>query len=196
MALKGLGDHNRSVAASGIPLDGFRASPVSFPVPAGAGRLARGAVAVPSNVQERGFKMKKAIIAGIVGGIIMFLWGFISHVALGLYDHSMKQIPNEEAVMSVMRANIKEPGFYFFPGMDLSGKLPKEQAEKERAAVETKYETGAHGILIYRVNGERMMSPKQLSIQFANDIVWESSRRYCCRRPCRAARAISAGCYS
>lgn len=61
---------------------------------------------------------KKILLAGLLGGIVVYIWSIISHFVLPLGEVGIKQLPNEEMVLTVMRENIKDPGFYFFPGME------------------------------------------------------------------------------
>ena len=58
----------------------------------------------------------RLLIAGVLAGLLAFFWGFVSHELIGLGESSMKGIPNEPAVLTALSDNIKESGFYFFPG--------------------------------------------------------------------------------
>jgi hypothetical protein len=103
--------------------------------------------------------MKKIILAGILGGIVVFIWSAISHMLLPIGDMGIKTIPStEDAVLSVMKSNIQEPGFYFIPGFDMS----RTPTDAEYAAVQAKYETGPTAVLIYHPTGQKMMTPGQL----------------------------------
>jgi len=108
----------------------------------------------------------RLIIAGIVGGLVMFFWGAFSHAVLPLGEAGIKVLPNEAAVISAMKTNITEPGFYFFPGMDMS----KSATAEEQKAWEEKYQAGPTGILIYHPTGEQPMSARQLLTELASNI--------------------------
>ena len=108
----------------------------------------------------------RLIIAAVLAGIVMFMWGAVSHVALGLVDSSMKQVPNEAAVMSAMKTNLTEPGLYVLPGMDMSHK----GTEAEQAAWAAKYAEGPTAVLIYSPTGEDAMSPRKFVIELASNI--------------------------
>jgi len=109
----------------------------------------------------------RIIIAGILGGIVMFLWGFLSHTVFQIGDAGVKMLPNEAAVVAVLKTNINEPGYYFFPGIDMA----HEASEAEQAAFAEKYKAGPTGILIYQPTGQDVMSPKQLGVELASNIV-------------------------
>ena len=62
--------------------------------------------------------MKRILLAGLLGGIAMFIWTSIAHMALPLGEAGIREIPNEAAVLSAMQSNIAEkPDFIFFPDL-------------------------------------------------------------------------------
>jgi len=75
--------------------------------------------------------MKRVFLAGLLGGIAMFIWTAIAHMALPLGDAGIREIPNEAAVLDAMQSNIaKKNGLYFFPGFGL-GPNPSREAQRE-----------------------------------------------------------------
>lgn len=108
----------------------------------------------------------RLIIAAVLAGIVMFMWGAVSHMVFGLVDSSMKQVPNEAAVVSAMKTNITEPGFYFVPGMEMS----HAGTEAEMASWAAKYKEGPTAILVYNPTGEDAMSPRQFAIELGSNI--------------------------
>lgn len=109
--------------------------------------------------------IKKVLLGALVGGVVLFVWGFLSHAVLGLHDPHISQIPNEEAVLDVMQSNLKEPGLYFYPWLDHDAAT--EESMKEWTE---KYKAGPSGILVYMPSGGDPMSPKQLGGQFACEL--------------------------
>ena len=110
--------------------------------------------------------MKRVLIGGIVGGIVVFTWGAFAHMVLPTGEMGIKQIPNEDAVIAAMKSSIQEPGFYFFPGMDMSHK----PTEDEQKAWNAKYEAGPTGILVYHASGSTPLSPKQLFTELPSNV--------------------------
>ncbi len=53
---------------------------------------------------------KRIILSGILGGIVLFLWQSVSHLALTLGEVGIKRVGNEEAVIAALRENIQQPG--------------------------------------------------------------------------------------
>lgn len=92
--------------------------------------------------------MKRILLAGLVGGIALFLWGGLSHMALGLGEIGVQNLPQPQSVMDGVRS-IPKAGFYYFPPVD-SGKMAPEHAG------------GPWGILIYHPTGASMMMTGQL----------------------------------
>lgn len=111
--------------------------------------------------------MLRVIIAAFVGGIVMFGWGAFSHMVLPFAEAGVKSIPNEAAITSTLESNIKDPGFYFLPGMEGG----HNASEEVKAAWAAKYEKGPTAILIYHPTGENPMSPKQLGTEFLSDVL-------------------------
>ena len=64
--------------------------------------------------------MGKQLLAGVAGGLAFFMWLFIAHMFLGLGEIGIQEIPNEQAVVSSMKANIPASGLYLFPGWGLA----------------------------------------------------------------------------
>ena len=117
--------------------------------------------------------IKKIVLGGIIGGVLMFIWSAVAHMLLPIGEMGIKSIPNEDAVLAVMKANITEPGFYFFPGegMMQSRSLPAEQKKAAEEAWTRKYEAGPRGVMVYYPVGETPMPPSKLIYEFLSDVV-------------------------
>jgi hypothetical protein len=93
--------------------------------------------------------MKRILLAGILGGLTLFVWTFVAHEFLGLGEVGVKEIPNEAAVLTAMQVAIPDTGLYIFPGFGLGPKATREQQNAAMPAYMKKYENSGHGILIY-----------------------------------------------
>jgi len=111
---------------------------------------------------------KKILLAGVLGGVVMFIWGAVSHMLLPLGEIGIKEIPNEQPVLEAMQKVIHEPGFYFFPGLGMPHNTADEAATK---AWEEKYRRGPVGVLVYQPQGAEVMSPGQLLTELASNIL-------------------------
>lgn len=111
---------------------------------------------------------KRVLLAGLLGGIALFFWGWVSHEALGLGQVGIKEIPQsqEQAISASLKAALPQPGFYFFPGMGIDKNATAQEKEAKTKAFQEKYAQGPDGILIFHPEGMEVMSPKLLGIQF------------------------------
>jgi hypothetical protein len=58
--------------------------------------------------------MKKIIIAALVGGIILFMWQFVSWTLSGLHTGMQKYTPKQDEILKYLGDNLEE-GFYYLP---------------------------------------------------------------------------------
>ena len=84
---------------------------------------------------------KRILLAGVLGGFALFLWGGLSHMVLGLGAVGIQNLPQQQPVMDTIKASVPQSGFYFFPQMDAGGKIPAEKVG------------GPYGIMIYHASG-------------------------------------------
>jgi hypothetical protein len=67
-------------------------------------------------------------VAGILGGIAMFIWTSIAHMALPLGEAGIREIPNEEGVLEAMKSSISnDPALYIFPGLGVGANPSRQQ---------------------------------------------------------------------
>jgi hypothetical protein len=108
----------------------------------------------------------RLIIAAVLGGLIMFVWGAVGHMFLGIGEAGVSPMPNESVMAAAMKANITDAGLYTLPGIDMK----KTKTPDEEAAFAAKYKEGPIALLVYRPTGDEIMSPKQLGIELASNI--------------------------
>jgi hypothetical protein len=107
----------------------------------------------------------RIIIAGLVGGIAMFVWTSIAHVALPLGQIGFSAIPVEAPVLAAMHQSIGDrAGLYFFPWTDMKS--------KDAMAVEAaRMKANPSGLLIYRPPGAVAMDPTTLIVEFVKEVL-------------------------
>ena len=71
--------------------------------------------------------MNKLLIGSLVGGIILFIWQFLSWGPLQVHRAEFQYTPNEDAILEVLSANLPEDGGYFVPGIPPGTSSEKEQ---------------------------------------------------------------------
>lgn len=108
-------------------------------------------------------KSGSVFVAGVAGGVAMFLWGAFSHTVLPLGEMGIRNLPNENMFIPAMKMSIKERGLYRIPPMD-----PKDKSEAAIKAWEEKAKAGPLGILIYDPAGMKPMSVLLMGEFFSN----------------------------
>lgn len=93
--------------------------------------------------------MKRVLLAGLLGGVVMFIWGWLSWGMLPWHNATIPNLPNEDAVIAVLQSSITASAVYQFPGMPAG--------EADMAAWTEKYKRGPSGMLFYSVEGKDPM---------------------------------------
>src|SRR5437588_8794905 len=113
----------------------------------------------------------RIFLAGILGGIVMFIWNFVAHDLLPLGEMGVREIPNEDAVTSALQTNLADKsGFYIFPSGGLTPGATGEQKQAAMKKAEEQMAAGAAGVLVYRP--KRIFNfPKRLGIEFVTEVI-------------------------
>lgn len=114
--------------------------------------------------------VKRALLAAVAGGIVVFIVGAFLHTVAGLAEVGVKAVPQEDTVLSAMRTAIHEPGFYLFPAPNMTPRS-KEQVKADTDAYNAKYLQGPTGIMVYSPGGVGVSYGKLLGGEFAIDVV-------------------------
>lgn len=112
----------------------------------------------------------RVLFAGILGGVVLFIWNFVAHDILPLGEMGVGFIPNEDAVTSALQTNLGDNnGFYYFPTGGLTKDATGEQKKAAMQKAMDQMAAGPSGVLIYRT--KRVFNfPKRLIIQFGTDV--------------------------
>ncbi|CAM5616810.1 hypothetical protein [Rhodanobacter lindaniclasticus] len=61
----------------------------------------------------------RVLVAGLIGGIVMFLWGVAAHMALGLGEVGLRLPVNENVALSGLQQGLgDQAGVYILPALD------------------------------------------------------------------------------
>jgi hypothetical protein len=100
----------------------------------------------------------RVVLAGIVGGIAMYVWTAIAHVATPLGMIGVQTLPNEgETILSLNNLVGENGGLYLFPAP------PKQGAPVENAS-------GSAGLLVWRPHALLNLNPKNLGTEFVSEL--------------------------
>ncbi len=99
------------------------------------------------------------LLAGIAGGIAMFIWASIAHVATPLGHVGISTLPNETATIQTFAAALGDhAGLYLFP-------VPPKTSSTGQAP------EGAAGLLVWRPHVKMSLNPANLVTEFGSEIV-------------------------
>jgi hypothetical protein len=113
---------------------------------------------------------KRILWAGIIGGVLMFMWEGLAHEVLPLGEVGVKAAPNEAALQAAVKDNIKETGFYYFPAPQETPGMTGQQKQDAMQKAMDKAKTSPTGILITYPQGKEVAMGKFLGMQCAFDI--------------------------
>jgi hypothetical protein len=72
--------------------------------------------------------MKKLIIGSLVGGIILFLWQFLSWTVLNLHYPAHQYTPNQDAIMQTLTPQLNKDGGYIMPALPPDATMDQYEA--------------------------------------------------------------------
>jgi hypothetical protein len=114
----------------------------------------------------------KILLAGILGGIAMFIWTSVAHMFLPLGEAGIGEIPNESAVLGAMQSNIgDQTGLYIFPGPGVGKNATRQEKNEAMKRMVERMAANPSGILMYHGPGRAFTLGKWLGIEFATELV-------------------------
>ncbi len=115
--------------------------------------------------------MKRIVIAGIAGGVIMFVWGFLAWMILPLHT-AINNVPDEAAFAEAMQDQNMESGMYFVPGFpaDLH-KLEGEERKKVEENWMARHKAGPLVYMAYSKEGGQPMPPEMYIGSFLINLI-------------------------
>jgi hypothetical protein len=114
----------------------------------------------------------RILLAGILGGIAMFVWSAIAHMVLPLGETGVREIPDEQSIVGAMKSAIgDQAGFYIFPGPGLGPKPTREQRSEAMKRMTEEFPKHASGLLIYHPPGRAFSFGKSLGTEFVTELL-------------------------
>jgi hypothetical protein len=113
----------------------------------------------------------KILLAGILGGIAMFIWTSIAHLVLPLGKAGLSEIPNESAVLSALQSNIgDQTGLYIFPGLGVGKNATRQEKNEAMKQMAAKASSGPSGLLMYHPTRPFTFG-KWMEIEFGTELL-------------------------
>jgi len=114
----------------------------------------------------------RILLAAILGGIAMFIWTSIGHMALPLGEAGINEIPNESAVLDAMKSSMGDnTGLYIFPGLGVGKDATHEQKSEAMKQMQQRIATNPSGILMYHPPGRPFGFGKSLAVEFSTEVL-------------------------
>jgi hypothetical protein len=115
----------------------------------------------------------RIILAGVLGGIAMFIWTSIAHMATPLGHAGIREFPNEEKVLAALQTVLGDnSGFYLFPGLGVGDHPTREQEKEAMTHYKEKLANNPAGILLYYRAGVRSLAMgRWLTIEFLTELL-------------------------
>ncbi|MEO6800041.1 MAG: hypothetical protein ABI178_08895 [Rhodanobacter sp.] len=109
----------------------------------------------------------RVLVAGLIGGIVMFIWGVAAHMALGLGNVGIMQPVNENVALSGLQQGLgDQAGVYMLPSLD-----PKQMDDEAVVrSYSVKSVRSPYAWVVYQPQGTDMMRMgPQIGRQWASD---------------------------
>jgi hypothetical protein len=114
----------------------------------------------------------RILLAGIIGGIAMFIWTSIAHMALPLGEAGINEIPNESAVLGAMQGSMGDKtGLYIFPGLGVGKNATREEKNEAMKQMQQRIAANPSGILMYHPPGRQFAFGKSLAVEFSTEVL-------------------------
>jgi len=75
--------------------------------------------------------MQKQLIATLVGGIILFVWQFLSWSMLNVHADEYKYTPNQDTILQTLAQHLESEGTYMLPGLPPGSTREEEERLNE-----------------------------------------------------------------
>src|SRR5438094_4081801 len=92
----------------------------------------------------------RILIAGIVGGAVVFFVGFVTHGMLHLQSRTLANIPDSPSLIEHLQTRGLKPGFYIFPDMPSTA---EQNDPAKMAEASERFKTGPAGLLLIARSG-------------------------------------------
>ncbi len=114
----------------------------------------------------------RIVLAGVLGGIAMFVWSATAHLATPLGEVGIKELPNEQPVLAALEQHVgKAHGLYLFPGTGLGPGATRADKRAAMPKVLEKMKTGPSGLLLYHEAGHGIsFTPDRLLLEFLTEL--------------------------
>ena len=112
----------------------------------------------------------RILLAGLAGGVAMFMWGFVSHMLLPLGEAGISSLPYQADLLPAVSAKLTKPGLYMFPWPESSPGTPMPQNADAMEKANEMHRTSPHGMLLFHPPTGPFVMGGKLVIEFATNV--------------------------
>jgi hypothetical protein len=113
----------------------------------------------------------RIFLAGILGGIAMFIWSFIAHDLLPLGEIGIRQFKDEGTMLDALKTNLGGAnGLYHFPGFQVGPNATHQEKQDAMKRAMEKAASGPSGLLLYHPSRQFSFG-KLLGVEFVTEVV-------------------------
>jgi hypothetical protein len=98
--------------------------------------------------------MRRFLAASVAGGVVLFFWGFLTHVVIDWYGAAWRGFTDEAAVAEAIETSAPRGGLYYLPFRPDPGRM-----------------SGTEAMVIVRPADERRIMAAQMGIGFGVNVV-------------------------
>jgi hypothetical protein len=98
-------------------------------------------------------------VAALLGGLVVFVWGALSHMVTELGEMGVQKLPNEAPVLAALKEHAPAGGLYLFP------------FEEDESKWEAAYADNPSGIASYAPAGTPLAFGRRLGLEFVTNVV-------------------------
>jgi hypothetical protein len=110
----------------------------------------------------------RILIAGVVGGVLVFFMGFVNHMVFGLQGRTLSNVPEGATFIEHLKTRGLETGFYVFPDMPTAA---DHKDPAKMSAANERYKAGPAGMLLIAPTGQDMMNTETLGKELASNVI-------------------------
>lgn len=115
--------------------------------------------------------MGRILLASLLSGILLFVWGMLSWMVLPLHDGTVRPLPDAQAVVDALETQSLEEGLYAYPAFPEVSSETEPGMAAAMEAFEKKHRAGPLFSVIYRREGGPAMPPEMMLTGFLINVL-------------------------
>jgi hypothetical protein len=115
--------------------------------------------------------INRILLAGLLGGLALFIWEFVAHDVLPLGTAGLSALPDEAGVRAALKEKIPASGFFYFPAPVFTPGMTGQQKQAAMTKAMDLARTGPAGLMVFNRAGEEGITVRRLLTQFLADVV-------------------------